>query len=50
MQFQEYYDLDADPYQLTNLLNDGDATNDPDVQPLHDRLAVARTCSGLTCP
>ena len=48
--FQEYYDLAADPYQLTNLLNDGIAANDPDVTPLHDRLAVARTCSGLTCP
>ena len=48
--FREYYDLAADPYQLVNLLRDGDETNDPVVRPLHNRLADARICSGDACP
>lgn len=48
--FREYYDLAADPYQLQNLLRDGDSTNDPAVRPLHTQLAAARTCSGTDCP
>jgi hypothetical protein len=52
--FREYYDLAADPYQLTNLLKDGNAANDPDVPTLSARLAGYRTCAGTsgpnTCP
>ncbi len=48
--FREYYDLAADPYQLVNLLRDGDETNDPRVAPLHERLTAARSCVGETCP
>jgi arylsulfatase A-like enzyme len=48
--FREYYDLAADPYQLVNLLRDGDDTNNPGVPALHKRLAAARICSGEACP
>jgi arylsulfatase A-like enzyme len=48
--FREYYDLDADPWQLTNLLHDGRPGNDPDVTVLHDRLTEDRTCVGTACP
>jgi arylsulfatase A-like enzyme len=48
--FREYYDLAADPFQLTNLLKDGNAANDPDVPTLSARLAEYRTCTGNTCP
>jgi arylsulfatase A-like enzyme len=50
LQFREYYDLVNDPFQLTNLLHDGDDTNDPAVAPLHDALTAARTCVGSSCP
>ena len=48
--FREYYDLTTDPYQLVNILRDGDPTNDPALAPLHAQLDAARTCSGVTCP
>lgn len=48
--FREYYDLRADPWELTNVLHDGDGANDPSVGPLHRQLAADRTCSGATCP
>jgi arylsulfatase A-like enzyme len=48
--FREYYDLVNDPYQLVNLLRDGDDTNDPDVVQLHQSLLEARTCVGDACP
>jgi arylsulfatase A-like enzyme len=48
--FREYYDLTADPWQLTNLLEDGDPANDPDVAALSARLGAARTCVGSACP
>ena len=44
--FREYYDLTADPYQLENVLADGDPANDPDVTQLGRRLAEVRRCSG----
>ena len=46
--FREYYDLVADPYQLVNLLKDGNAGNDPDTTALSNRLAVYRQCKGAT--
>jgi len=49
--FREYYDLMNDPWQLTNLLADGNLTNDPDTTSLSSRLAAYRTCPILTpCP
>ena len=46
--FREYYDLAADPYQLVNLLKDGNSANDPDTTQLSARLAIYRQCSGVT--
>jgi arylsulfatase A-like enzyme len=48
--FREYYDLLNDPWQLRNLLADGDPSNDPDVTRLSAQLAVDRGCRGATCP
>jgi len=48
--FREYYDLTHDPWELVNLLHDGDPTNDPAIDPLHAQLATDRTCSGASCP
>jgi len=48
--FREYYDLVADPYELTNLLADGVPSNDPNVTTIHNRLTGYRTCQGSTCP
>lgn len=48
--FREYYDLDRDPYQLRNLLQDGVRANDPDVSKLHERLSSMRQCKGKRCP
>lgn len=47
--FREYYNLAADPWQLTNLLADDSVTNDPDTTSLSGRLARYRTCP-LTSP
>ena len=44
--FREHYDLDADPYQLENLLADADPGNDPDVAAMTADLAAARHCAG----
>ncbi|MGH9035672.1 MAG: sulfatase family protein, partial [Acidimicrobiia bacterium] len=46
VQFREYYDLAADPWQLENLLADTDPANDPDVAALSAGLAAARGCAG----
>ena len=51
--FREYYDLDQDPYQLDNLLGDGDSSNDPDpvtLLLLSQQLSRDRTCSGTSGP
>jgi arylsulfatase A-like enzyme len=48
--FAEYYDEVNDPYQLTNLLNDGNAANDPNVGSLDAQLTKDLSCSGSTCP
>jgi arylsulfatase A-like enzyme len=48
--FREYYDLRADPFELDNLLADGDPTNDPDVRDISAQLASDRRCSATACP
>jgi arylsulfatase A-like enzyme len=50
VRFREYYDLTKDPWQLHNVLADGDTSNDPDVAALSRRLARDRTCAGPGCP
>jgi len=42
----EYYDLARDPWQLRNLLHDGNRENNPDVSALVAELAAARACIG----
>jgi hypothetical protein len=44
--FREYYDLQADPYEMENLLADADPANDPDVTVRSARLAQLATCAG----
>jgi arylsulfatase A-like enzyme len=48
--FREYYNLAADPYELVNLLADGNPSNDPDTAPLAQTLRAARQCVGGACP
>ena len=48
--FTEYYDLVNDPFQLENLLQDGDPTNDPQATLLSVELARIRDCEGESCP
>ena len=55
--FREYYDLSADPWQLTNLLGDADTSNDPPTGRLTElslQIARDRRCRGTTgageCP
>ena len=47
--FREYYNMQTDPYQLVNLLADGNPSNDPDTGPLSQRLRTARQCAGAGC-
>jgi arylsulfatase A-like enzyme len=49
VRFREYYDLERDPWQLDNLLADGDDTNDPDTTKIELRLRALRNCMGPTC-
>ena len=44
--FREYYDLIRDPWQLRNLLRDGDPSNDPSLGGLEAQLSADRTCAG----
>ena len=48
--FREYYDNLADPWQLTNLLRDGNPNNNPDVAALNARLELDKSCVGGLCP
>lgn len=54
LHFREYYDLVADPWQLSNVLADKDPANDPDVETLSARLRKAAACVGTAganpCP
>jgi arylsulfatase A-like enzyme len=45
--FREYYDLMSDPWQLVNLLNDGDPTN-PGIGPIVTQARRDATCVGTT--
>jgi arylsulfatase A-like enzyme len=47
--YREYYDLVEDPYQLENLLDNGDVFDDPEWVTLSRDLAQMRDCSGPTC-
>jgi arylsulfatase A-like enzyme len=47
--FREYYDLTADPWQLTNLLHDGSPANDPSAEQLDEletMVSRGRNCRG----
>jgi arylsulfatase A-like enzyme len=46
VQWREYYDLVADPWELNNLLADKDPANDPDAAGLSARLHKAVFCEG----
>jgi arylsulfatase A-like enzyme len=46
---REYYDLNADPYQLKNYFGDTSLRNDPYPAPLSRELAEARACVGSDC-
>jgi arylsulfatase A-like enzyme len=51
--FKEYYRLRQDPWQLRNVLRDGDPGNDPSstrLRRLHRVLRRDRNCSGSACP
>jgi arylsulfatase A-like enzyme len=53
--FQEFYDLNNDPYELNNLYGgDGDPSNDAPTNPpaatLSAQLAKDRRCRGTECP
>ncbi|MCP4962078.1 MAG: sulfatase [Actinomycetia bacterium] len=48
--FVEYYDLVNDPWEMTNLLSDGNPENDPPVAAVSSLLGDARTCTGASCP
>jgi arylsulfatase A-like enzyme len=46
---REYYDTTSDPQELTNLLGDDDAGNDPPTAELSAELAADRGCGGQSC-
>ena len=51
--YREFYDRQADPYQLVNLLGDEDRDNDPSpalVAAMAEQLTADRGCSGAACP
>ena len=55
IKFREYYDLTADPWEMDNLLGDGNAANDPHTAALSAQLAPGpglrrqRLPVGITC-
>lgn len=48
--FREYYRLERDPWQLTNVLRDGNPDNNPDTARLRRLLRSYRACSASACP
>jgi arylsulfatase A-like enzyme len=48
--FREYYDLDSDPWQLSNLLADESARDRVAIEQLSAQLAADRACTPGSCP
>lgn len=48
--FREHYDMTIDPYQLENLYENDDPTDDPDFTDLSVQLRDARSCTGTNFP
>lgn len=48
--FREYYDLVQDPYELENLLEDDDLSNDGAAEALRAELLTVKNCKGSACP
>lgn len=49
VRFREYYNLNRDPWQLKNLLADGERSNNPDLRRIKRRLQRLRKCEGDSC-
>jgi arylsulfatase A-like enzyme len=49
VRFREYYNLNNDPYELTNSLSDGNPGNDPPAS-IDSQLTQDLRCSGSSCP
>jgi arylsulfatase A-like enzyme len=47
---REYYDMLADPFELDNLLADGNSANNPNTAALSAQLAADRECAAASCP
>ena len=47
--FREYYNMNVDPYQLNNLLGNGNTNDDPNFTQLSITLGTQRVCSGASC-
>jgi hypothetical protein len=47
--FREYYDLEADPWQLVNRLHTAHPDNNLDVAALEAKLLSLQSCSGPSC-
>jgi arylsulfatase A-like enzyme len=50
IKYREYYDLTNDPWEMNNLLGDGNGANDPNTAALSAQLAQDRACGGSACP
>jgi arylsulfatase A-like enzyme len=50
MIFREYFNLKKDPFQLNNLLRDGNPNNNPNPAGLSATLKDDRNCDGIECP
>jgi arylsulfatase A-like enzyme len=51
--FREYYRLRSDPWEVSNVLRDGNPSNNPSqtrLGRLHDRLVELSTCDSSECP
>ena len=50
IRFREYYDLTSDPWEMNNLLGDGNAANDPNTAALSAQIAADRACARRELP